>query len=296
MAGRGPSLSDRLSVVIPTHNRPEALARLLASIGRSEVAGDRPEVVVVDDGSDGRAYDEVMAAYPEVRWIRETRSGPATARNRGWRAATGEVVVFVDDDCVFDPDALDFLRKALATDDAVGATIEPLHRGRLIADFMHAEHLVTHKVQDGNVRWLVTACLAVRRSALELVDGFDEQLVHGGEDVDLSLRLASAGLRLSVSAEAVVRHDHRAGLGQLVRTYYRHGTGQRRLAARHPGRRADLAHSARTRLSLAAWRETYASYRREEGRLTSLAFVALRLAMMVPWLIGAVRGAKPTAE
>lgn len=284
-------MEGSLSVVIPTYGRPAQLARLLASILPAERPTESPEVVVVDDGSAPHTYDDVQAAFPSVKWLREQRSGPATARNMGWRMSTGDVVVFVDDDCVLAAGALSLLEEALMVHDAAGATIEPLHRGHLVADYMHAEHLVTHKVQEGQVRWLVTACLAVRRSALEKVGGFDEQLTTaGGEDVDLSLRLKEAGFRLGVAPAAVAFHDHRASLPLLVRTYYRHGTGQRRLAARHPERRTDLAGSTRARLSPAAWAGTYREYRQDEGVLTSVAFVGLRLTMMVPWLIGAWRG------
>ncbi|MDQ2825402.1 MAG: glycosyltransferase [Actinomycetota bacterium] len=286
-------MTGSLSVVVPTHGRPAALARLLASILPFDVPTDGPEVVVVDDGSPPHTYDAVQADRPYVKWLSQPRSGPATARNTGWRASTGDVVVFVDDDCVLAAGTLPRLQKALAEVDAAGASIEPLHRGQLVADFMHAEHLVTHKVAGGQVRWLVTACLAVRRAALESVGGFDERLVTaGGEDVDLSLRLKAAGFRLGVAEDAVAFHDHRASLALLVRTYYRHGTGQRLLAAHHPERRADLAQSTRSRLSAAAWAGTYRSYRRHEGRATSAAFIGLRVAMMSPWLIGAWRGPK----
>ena len=280
-----------LSVVIPTHGRPTSLSRLLASIGESEGAPSTVEVVVVDDGSAAGSYDAVARRFPEVRWLRQGRAGPATARNTGWRASTAPNIVFVDDDCTLETRTLERLVQALDGADAVGAEIEPLQRGQLIADFMHAEHLVTHKVEDGQVRWLVSACLAVRRSALEQVGGFDEALPHpAGEDVDLSLRMRELGLRLAVCTEAVARHDHRASLGQLVRTYYRHGTGQRHLARRHSERRSDLARSTRERLSLRAWSVTYRRYRSSHGVLTSAAFVGLRAMMMVPWLVGAQRG------
>lgn len=288
-------MTGSLSVVIPTHGRPAQLARLLDSIVPVDVPSDGPQVIVVDDGSAPDIYDEVEAVYPSVKWLRQPRSGPATARNTGWRASTGDMVVFVDDDCVLAPDTLSRLQDALAVHAAAGASILPLHRGHLIADYMHAEHLVTHKVQDGHVRWLVTACLAVRRSALESVGGFDEHLVHGGEDVDLSLRLKAAGFDLAVVEDAVALHDHRASLALLMRTYYRHGTGQRRLAAQHPERRSDLAHSSRSRLSPADWLRTYRTYRREHDTATSVAFVALRAAMMVPWLLGAAQGPQRTS-
>lgn len=284
-----------LSVVVPTYNRPGSLERLLSSILASEPLPGRLEILVVDDGSPDHVYDGLMAAFPTVRWIREQRAGPATARNRGWRKAKGDVIVFIDDDCVIAHSTLRHLRDALGEFDAVGAAIRPLNRGRLVADYMHAEHLVSHKVEDGRVRWLVTACLAVRRPVLDHVGGFDEQLTHpGGEDVDLSLRLRQGGFRLAVCDEAVVYHDHRPGLLHLVRTYYRHGTGQRRLATRHPERRADLVRSTQARLSPAAWFHAYRAYRADEDVLTSLVFVLMRIGMMVPWLFGALRG--PTSR
>lgn len=274
------------SVVIPTHGRPDQLARLLAGFDAAA-----SEVVVVDDGTPGDAYAPVAQRFPEVHWDRGQHTGPAGARNRGWHQAQGDVLVFIDDDVVIDDDAVRTLVAELGDDDAIGARIEPLRPGRLVADFMHAEHLVSHKVEDGEVRWLVTACVAVRRAALEDVGGFDETLRRpGGEDAELSLRLRAGGHRLAVSGDVIARHDHRAGLLQLVRTYYRHGTAQRRLAAVHSERRADLGRSTRNRLSPADWFATYRRYRVDHSAPVSLAFIALRGAMMVPWLIGAARG------
>lgn len=278
-----------MSVVIPTYDRPKQLERLLASL--ADVSSEL-DVIVVDDGTPGDVYSGVAARFPDARWDRGARTGPAGARNRGWRAAQHELIVFVDDDCVVDPTTFARLADELTDADAVGATIEPLEPGHLVADFMHAEHLVSHKVEHGEVRWLVTACLAIHRTALVALDGFDEGLRHGGEDADLSLRLRSGGFRLAVSSEVAVRHDHRAGLGDLVRTYYRHGTGQRRLAERHDERRNDLGSSTRKRLSPADWYATYRTYRSDAGAMTAAAFIVLRAAMMVPWLTGAVVGSR----
>lgn len=281
-------VSSAISVVIPSHGRPEALTRLLDGLGETARHGS---LLVVDDGTPGDAYDHVAARFPEVRWDRGVRTGPAGARNRGWRQADGDVVVFLDDDVVIDDHSLRRLVHELGDRDAIGARIEPLRPGRLVADFMHAEHLVAHKVEDGQVRWLVTACVAIRRSVLEDLGGFDEHLTRpGGEDADLSLRLRSGGYRLAVSDDVVAFHDHRAGLVQLARTYYRHGTGQRRLAAVHTERRTDLGRSTRSRLSPADWWATYRRYRRHHNVPVSLAFIGLRFVMMVPWLIGAARG------
>jgi GT2 family glycosyltransferase len=280
-----------VSVVVPTYNRAASLTRLLASVAASDDVVGPLQITVVDDGSPSGTYADAAERFPDVVWMQQHRAGPAAARNRGWRASTGEVVVFVDDDCVLERDTLARLQAEMADADAVGATIEPLTTGHVVADFMHAEHLVTHKVEDGAVRWLVTACMAMRSSVLEEVDGFDEHFSHaGGEDADLSLRLRRGGYRLAVSEDAVARHDHRAGLRDLVRTYYRHGTAQRHLAHEHTERQAELGQSVRSRVSPRAWYGIYLVYRQEANVPTSLAFVGLRAAMMVPWLVGAAVG------
>ena len=268
-------MSDLLSVVIPTHNRPAELGRLLASVVAPGSSQDGLEVIVVDDGSAEGLYDDLMTSFPQVTWIREPQSGPATARNKGWRASTGDMVVFVDDDCVLDPAALPQLRKALASDDAVGATIEPLHRGRLIADFMHAEHLVTHKVQDGQVRWLVTACLGVRRSALELLGGFDEQLVHPrrrGRRPEPAAQGGGAPPRRIPRRRRLPRPSCRA-----VRSWFAPTTATGPDSDIWPRVTPNAAPtwptSTRSRLSpRPGWTRT-GRYRREEDRLTSSAFV-----------------------
>lgn len=283
-------MTTPMSVVIPTHRRPDQLDRLLRSL---EDVPTELDVVVVDDGSPAGTYAGLVSRYPNVRWERSDRTGPAGARNRGWRTAVHDVIVFVDDDCVVDPATFALLSEELRNSDAVGATIEPLDPGHVVADFMHAEHLVSHKVEAGEVRWLVTACVAVRRTALVELDGFDEALRHaGGEDADLSMRLRQEGYRLSVSHSVIVRHDHRAGIRQLIRTYYRHGTAQRRLAERHEERRDDLGRSTRNRLSPSDWYRCYRRYREGASIATSSAFILLRASMMVPWLVGAAVGSR----
>jgi GT2 family glycosyltransferase len=199
----------------------------------------------------------------------------------------------VDDDCVVSPAAPVLLLLRLATADAVGACIEPMNGGGLLGEFMHLEGLVNHKVVGIRVYYLVTACAAFRRDVLEATGGFDERFRHGGEDAELCYRILGLDGTLAVERDATVLHEGRAGLGALIRTYFRHGTGQRLLVASHPRRRSDLRQSVWKRLSLADWRARYEYYRREVSVPRAMTFVALRAAMMVPWLVGAWRGPSP---
>ena len=105
MRGGGTMMDARAAVVVATYARPQHLDRLLTALEAQE--GAPPfEVVVVDDASPGDVADVVarhadgVAAVP-IRYLRQPENrGPATARNRGWRATDAVIVAFTDDDCV----------------------------------------------------------------------------------------------------------------------------------------------------------------------------------------------------
>src|SRR5439155_10382038 len=90
----------RLSVVVPTLNRRDAVLRLLRALGRQSAAPTSYEAIVVVDGStDGTAEAVAEHAAPfALRRVVQPQSGLAAARNAGARAATGDVVLFLDDD------------------------------------------------------------------------------------------------------------------------------------------------------------------------------------------------------
>jgi hypothetical protein len=83
-----------LSIIVPTHNRPDLLPRAVDSALSQDFAD--LEVLVVDDGSDPPAR---LPAHPKLRTLRHERSrGGAAARNTGTRAAAGRFVCYLDDD------------------------------------------------------------------------------------------------------------------------------------------------------------------------------------------------------
>ena len=86
----------KISIVVPTFRRPEAIRRCIAALQRQDVAD--MEIVVVDDGS-----PEPVGALPAgphpVRLLRQENAGPAAARNHGVRMARGDLVCLTDDDC-----------------------------------------------------------------------------------------------------------------------------------------------------------------------------------------------------
>lgn len=107
----------KISIVIPTYNRPERLSQVLDAIFASEVdVGGQVEVIVVDDGSIPGSENVVNSkSVPDrftLRYVWQENAGPAAARNHGFRLAGGDVVLCVDDDILLDRDAINWHLKA----------------------------------------------------------------------------------------------------------------------------------------------------------------------------------------
>ncbi len=291
---REPHGRRAVTVVVPTYNRAASLGRLLDALAGCDVPPGGIEVIVVDDGSTDGTPDVVRRSPVGARYLRQANRGPAAARNVGWRAARSPLVAFTDDDTVPERRWLvDLVEELHACPDlaAVGGAILPLRRS-FLADFVQAERLVGHglDVETGEVRYLVTANAAWRVDALRTVDGFDEAFpAAAGEDVDLSYRVVARGGRLGVTDRAVVRHDHRTGLRDLLRAYYRHGQSRHLLAQRHP-QLATVGTAAKI-ASWQYWAGRHRYYRDHVGASPPVAavYLALRAAGSLSFALGLVQ-------
>ena len=173
-----------VSVVIPTKDRPELLARCLdAVLAAGEASGRRFEVLVVDDGS------TPPVAAPSDRRVRVVRTeghGPSRARNLGVASAAAPVVAFTDDDVLVGrrwlAEALDALDRDAGVAGVTGRTDAPPF-----------DPLYEHAVSDHDGGSFLTCNVAYRTSAVRAVGGFDLQLPHAAhEDRDLAWRVRDA--------------------------------------------------------------------------------------------------------
>jgi glycosyltransferase involved in cell wall biosynthesis len=210
-----------ISVVVPTCDRPEALARCLAALERQRTPQPL-EVVVVNDGR-----TDVEA--PGARVIRAAAAGPAAARNLGAWAARGSVVCFTDDDCAPGPDWARRLAGAChGGGAAAGTTIADPAAGVAAA----AAQLLTNTLMatsgdatTGGLRFAPTCNLACHADTLAALP-FDERFaLAAGEDRDWCARLVARGSVLRHVADAVVVHRPQLGVGGLVRQQLRYGRG-----------------------------------------------------------------------
>lgn len=220
-----------MSVVVPTYRRPGPLGACLAALGHQTIGPASFEVVVVDDSS-GDDTPHVVAAIAErsdfpLRLITRqgANRGPAVARNLGWRAARGDVVAFIDDDCQPDPGWLEAGLAAFRGADGVGVV-----QGRTQApegvDVGGLTDWYTWQIIYGPTHHFEACNVFYRRRALEASGGFDEQIPWPwGEDAELGWKVLAAGWDRGFATAAVVTHPvERRGFRWYVRTGLRETT------------------------------------------------------------------------
>ncbi len=224
-----------LSVVIIFHNTLRLLADCLHSIAVD--ARENPyEVIVVDNASSDNSATILARDFPQVRLMRNRENvGFARANNQGWRASTGEFVLFLNSDTIVPPGALaqlvDFLRARPDTGACgprlarVDGSTQPFAFGGdptpaylLRRGFAH---LFLHRpLHDWETRepklvdWVSGACLLVWRNVLAQADGWDEKFFMYFEDNDLCLRMRRAGWKIFYHPHTTITHLGGASLAQ----------------------------------------------------------------------------------
>jgi GT2 family glycosyltransferase len=239
------SLDDKPSststIAICTRDRTEDLRRCIEAL--LELPDDHQEIVIIDNSPSSIDTFNLVKTNRRIRYIYEERPGLNVARNRALREASGEIVVFCDDDA--SPDR-DWLRAHLRNFDdpmvmcVTGLTMpleleteaqeiferySPFGRGfrRVVFDNYNLCPWEAGRAGAG-------ANMSLRRSALEHIGDFDVALDAGtltcsGGDTEYFARVLSRGFRIVYDPAALSWHRHRRTLEELRRTYYGYGVG-----------------------------------------------------------------------
>lgn len=212
------SESFDLSVIIPTYNRKDVVISALQALCRQDLAADRFEIVVADDGSRDGTGDAVQAfaAQAPVRIVYswEANRGANAARNRAIGMARGRLLVIINDDTIAVPEFLSLHLSAhqvhpLVTDAVLGRmTISP----EVPPSFFARLHLDDWYSQIDNRRELdwksfATCNISVKAAFLAQHGLFDERM-RWHEDVELGERLMHHGLRVIYEPAALGLHLH----------------------------------------------------------------------------------------
>jgi glycosyltransferase involved in cell wall biosynthesis len=231
-----PSLAaaPKASVVVPAYNAASTLGECLESIRALNYPNY--ETIVIDDGSTDSTSQ--IAAQEGVLKIRIEHRGLGAARNAGVEAASGEIIAFIDADARADRDWLYHLVETTTRCDAAAASgpnfAPPPASARAAA--MAAAPGLPREVRAGDDR-LAQLCgcnMAIRKTALFKIGGFDPAFTAAGDDVDLSWRLTASGETLVHAPGAVVIHERRATLSAYLAQQRGYGIGEGLLFRRYP--------------------------------------------------------------
>lgn len=210
-------MSDlRLSVVVVSSGRPEALQRCLLGLSQQAQAGC--EVIVVAD-AEGQAAVRNLPVAGALKLLPQRLPNISVARNSGIAAAAGDVIAFLDDDAVPEPIWSKAILSKFAEQDIAAVTGPVLGRngislqwGSMATNVLGQDIEVdpNKQIRDGFWRKLQGTNMAVRRTALDVIGGFDEALHFYLDDTDMALRLGRAGLRSAWVPQAIVHHGFEA--------------------------------------------------------------------------------------
>ncbi len=217
----------RITVVVCSYNGARTIRDCLEGLRRLEYPSF--DVIVVDDGS--QDVTPAVAREYGMRVISTENRGLSSARNTGWRAATGEIVAYIDDDAWPDRHWLTYLAEAFRTTSHVGIggpNVPPTGDPPVARCVAQAPGGPAHVLLSDREAEHIPGCnMAFRRSALEAVGGFDAQFRAAGDDVDLCWRLQGRGFTIGFHPGALVWHRRRAS----VRGYWRQQQGYGRAEA-----------------------------------------------------------------
>jgi GT2 family glycosyltransferase/SAM-dependent methyltransferase len=239
-----------VSVVICSHNRSadasECLGALIPQIG------DQAEVILVDSASDSKNQDDMVnlaGQYPAVKLIRADQPGLSLARNRGVELASGEWVVFLDDDAIPFPDwlrkLLPVVASAAPTQAVIGGGIYPRWPNGMSGEHLSKRWKMFLSLAEGDKPGSVTdgysvngANYAIRRRVLLDIGGFSEELgrvgasLISGDDCLVTERVIQAGLSAGFDPAFKVYHKisrERMKLSWILRRTFWEGVSEIRI-------------------------------------------------------------------
>jgi cellulose synthase/poly-beta-1,6-N-acetylglucosamine synthase-like glycosyltransferase/peptidoglycan/xylan/chitin deacetylase (PgdA/CDA1 family)/spore germination protein YaaH len=248
-AGAVIGFHPKVSVVIAAFNEEKVIERTVRSI----LASDYPEleVIVVDDGSADGTKDVVDAAFEgnaRVRSIGKENGGKASALNRGMEISSGEIVVALDADTLFAPDAISRMVRHFS-DPKVGAVSGSVHVGNAhnVLTRWQALEYITSQNFDRRAYDLLNCITVVpgaigawRRSAIEQVGSYTSETL--AEDTDLTWKIRRAGWRILNDSSAHAFTEAPESLGNLARQRFRWAFGTLQNLFKH--RDATFRHGA----------------------------------------------------
>jgi GT2 family glycosyltransferase len=232
----------KISVVVCSCNGSRTIGETLAALENLDYPDY--EIIVIDDGSTDQT--STIAGRYDVRLIRTKNHGLSAARNRGMKAATGEIIAYIDDDAYPDPHWLTYLAAAFMRTEHVGIggpNIAPPGDGMIADCVANSPGGPVHVLLSDEVAEHIPGCnMAYRRERLMAIEGFDTRFRVAGDDVDMCWRLQERGWTLGFAPAAVVWHHRRDTIRAYLRQQRGYAKAEALLADKWPSKYNSAGH------------------------------------------------------
>ena len=226
----------RFSVIVPTFNRLGEIRELLASLEKQHLSKDKFEIIIVDDGSTDATEEYVLEMIEKkslkLSFYKQDHKGPGPARNTGMEKATGEYYVFVDSDCIADPNWLKAFDEAITEPvagfggpDKVRSDFSPLQKA---IDYSMTSFITTGGIRGSSKKKISkyyprSFNMGVHAEVYEKIGGFGT--LRHGQDIEFTHRIRSQGETIKVM-DAVVFHKRRTSLWRFFKQVYNWGVAR----------------------------------------------------------------------
>lgn len=219
----------KASVVIPVYNRKEEIKRCVNSLLNQNYPPEDYEIIIIDDGS---KEDLSFLKGERVKYFKQKNQGPAIARNLGIKKSQGEIILFIDSDCVAGENWITEIVKEFKNNIGCvgGRTIEQKNKG--IFNLL----INTKNIQDK--AYFPTNNVGYLKKALEKVKGFNSLFDRPGtEDVELCLNIQKEGYDKIQNNQAIVYHHHKNTLKERIKQSFNFGFGDTAFMLIHPDKK-----------------------------------------------------------
>lgn len=237
-------ITSRISLVIPTYERPSQLGEVLNHVLASDTDGIQDiEIIVVDDGSKNPAKSIVESIRPlepfRLRYVFQENAGPAKARNRGFCEATNEIVLFIDDDILVNPDLLNIhVRAHLDLPGIVVFGKCPF----VVPDVPSASYRFLSSMFDNGrstgyerVYLVASGNLSVEREMFLSGGVYKDGLrVPAAEEFELEYRLNSLNIPIYLAHEAIGWHLQPSTISDKCGQEFKYGVGAAEVSVKLP--------------------------------------------------------------
>jgi glycosyltransferase involved in cell wall biosynthesis len=209
-------MSESVAVLIITRNRASSLAGCLRSLAAQTTKPD--EIIVVDNGSSDHTAAVVASFDPALptKYLHERQPSIPRCRNIALRAATADLAIFIDDDCVAEAAWIAEAKKAAASNpdaSAIQGRVEPSATGLVgkAVAFNDAAYVGYHdgsRREARKLRYMATANLMFRMKALARMEKWFDESLPRSSDREFAARLRLARHTIAFGPEIVVIHDY----------------------------------------------------------------------------------------